>query len=260
MSLRIALVGATGRMGQAVTRLAGDHDAEIVCAIGTRFAGQDVGTVSGTRPSGTLITPDLAEIARTRANVAIDFSTPDVSLALFALCKKENIACVSGTTGFGDREEHALRDASESCAMLWEANMSIGVHVLFDLVAQASSALADFDAEIVEAHHARKADAPSGTALRLADAVESSRASERVFGRSGRPGPRKKPELGIHAVRGGDVVGEHTVMFLGTGERLELTHRATSRDVFATGALRAARWLHGRPAGLYRLADVIAAG
>jgi 4-hydroxy-tetrahydrodipicolinate reductase len=136
--------------------------------------------------------------------------------------------------------------------------MSLGVHVLARLVAEASAALGDWDVEIVETHHRAKIDAPSGTALRLAEAVEHGRArARRVHGRQGQAGPRASDEVGIHAVRGGDVIGDHVVHFLDGGERLELTHRATSRDVFAHGALRVARWLVGRPAGLYAMRDVL---
>jgi 4-hydroxy-tetrahydrodipicolinate reductase len=143
--------------------------------------------------------------------------------------------------------------------VLWEPNMSVGVHVLGRLVREAIAALGEgFDVEIVEAHHRKKVDAPSGTALRLAElAMEAAHGGGLRHGREGRPGERPRGEIGMHALRGGDVVGDHTVHFLGDGERLELTHRATSRDVFAHGALRAAAWLAGKPRGRYTLADVL---
>jgi 4-hydroxy-tetrahydrodipicolinate reductase len=149
-----------------------------------------------------------------------------------------------------------------SVPVLWEANMSVGVHVLVALVRDAVAALGPgFDIEIVETHHAKKVDAPSGTALLLADAARDARegGAPLAHGRSGRPGPRPGTEIGVHAVRGGDVIGDHTVHLLGGGERLELTHRATSRDVFALGALHAARWIVGKGAGVYTMRDVLGA-
>src|SRR5262249_29985584 len=143
--------------------------------------------------------------------------------------------------------------------VLWEPNMSVGVHVLAALVEKAASALGPaFDVEVVEVHHRAKVDAPSGTAIRLGDVVKKARGSHYVHGREGRPGPRKPDELGMHAIRGGDVIGDHTVFFFGDGERIELTHRASSRDLFAHGAVRAAAWLAGRGAGRYSLSDVLA--
>jgi len=142
--------------------------------------------------------------------------------------------------------------------VLWEPNMSLGVFVLSRLVSQAVAALAEWDIEVVEAHHRLKVDAPSGTALRLAETAQRARAGTRlVHGRQGTPGARTNDEIGMHALRGGDVLGDHTVHLLGGGERIELTHRATSRDVFAHGAIRAARWIRGKPAGRYGLADIL---
>jgi 4-hydroxy-tetrahydrodipicolinate reductase len=167
---------------------------------------------------------------------------------------------VSGTTGLGDDERGALEKASKRVAVLWEPNMSVGVHVLGRLVSQAVSALGDWDVEIAETHHRAKLDAPSGTALRLAEIVQRARAAPAhfVYGRRGKSAPRGGAgEIGIVALRGGDIVGDHTVHLMGGGERIELTHRATSRDVFAHGALRAAGWIVARPPGMYAMKDVL---
>jgi 4-hydroxy-tetrahydrodipicolinate reductase len=175
-------------------------------------------------------------------------------------CAREKVALVCGTTGLDRDAEHALDEAAKQVAVLYAPNMSFGVHVLAELVTLAVKKLGlEFDVEIVEAHHKAKIDAPSGTAKRLTEAARAGRESliRETRGRDGNVGARKKDEIGVHAIRGGDVVGDHTVMLLGQGERLELTHRATSRDLFARGALRAARFVVGKPAGRYTIADVV---
>ena len=236
--MRLAVVGASGRMGRAVVRLAHAEGVEIVCAVGSTDIGRDVGELAGVGAFGTCVVDGLAAIEHARADVVVDFSAPGATLALAPIAAAAGSALVSGTTGLGDDARAALDRAASQVPVLWEPNMSLGVHVLTELVSRAASALADWDAEIVETHHRAKVDAPSGTALRLAEAL----------GRA---------NVGVHALRGGDVVGDHTVHLLGGGERLELTHRATNRDVFAHGALRAARWLVGRPPGRYSLRDVL---
>jgi 4-hydroxy-tetrahydrodipicolinate reductase len=225
-------------MGRAVVRLAHAGGVEIVCAVGSTDIGRDVGELAGVGAFGTCVVDGLAAIEHARAEAVVDFSAPGATLALAPIAAAAGSALVSGTTGLGDDARGALDRAAARVPVLWEPNMSLGVHVLTELVGRAASALADWDAEIVETHHRAKVDAPSGTALRLAESL----------GRA---------NVGIHALRGGDVVGDHTVHLLGGGERLELTHRATNRDVFAHGALRAARWLVGRPPGRYALRDVL---
>jgi len=236
----IAVLGARGRMGRAIARLASEHDAEVVYGID---AGEG----------------ELAALASSKARVLVDFSTPAVTaMAARACASTGRIALVSGTTGLDDAAMTALDDASRHVPVLWEPNMSVGVFVLGEVVRRALAMLGEsFDVEIVETHHAMKADAPSGTANRLAEVVREARSGPVVTGRSGKPGARPRGEIGVLALRGGDVVGDHTVHLLGSGERLELTHRATSRDVFAIGALRAARWIAGKPAGRYGIADVL---
>ena len=166
---------------------------------------------------------------------------------------------MSGTTGLGEEARAALDRASARVPVAWEPNMSVGVHVLGALVARAIAMLGpDFDIEIIEAHHRLKADAPSGTALRVAEIAREARGGARfVHGREGRPGARGAAEIGVHAVRGGDVVGDHSVYLLGAGERIELIHRASSRELFASGALRFARWIAGKTPGRYAMDDML---
>ncbi len=255
---RLAVVGASGRMGRAVVRLASEAGMELVCAIATADVGRDAGELAGIGPIGTAVVDAFAAIEHARADVAIDFSTPAATLALAPIAAAAGTAVVSGTTGLGDDARAALDRAASRIPVLWEPNMSLGVHVLSSLVARAATELPDWDVEIVETHHRAKVDAPSGTALRLAEAVQRGREGTRlVHGRHGRPGARSTSEIGMHALRGGDVVGDHVVHLMGGGERIELTHRATSRDVFAHGALRAAAWITGKTPGTYTLADVI---
>ncbi len=179
---------------------------------------------------------------------------------LAPIAARAGVAIVSGTTGLDAAARAALDAASANVPVLWEANMSVGVHVLADVVRTAVAALGDgYDIEIVETHHGKKVDAPSGTALLLVQSARDARddGASLAHGRCGRPGARPATEIGVHAVRGGDVIGDHTVHLLGCGERLELTHRATSRDVFAHGALRAAGWIAGRRPGIYTMRDVL---
>ncbi len=236
---RIAVLGARGRMGHAIARLAPDHGAEVVLSID---AGEG----------------ELASLAKSGAEVLVDFSAAPVVAVAARACAAANVALVSGTTGLDDAAKLAIDDASKKVAVLWEPNMSVGVMVLGEIVRQAIAMLGDgFDVEIVETHHKMKVDAPSGTATRLAEIAREARKGPIVTGRSGKPGARTADEVGVLAVRGGDVFGDHVVHLLGTGERLELTHRATSRDVFAIGALRAAAAIAGKPAGRYALRDLI---
>jgi 4-hydroxy-tetrahydrodipicolinate reductase len=257
--VRLAVVGASGKMGRAIVRLAAAGGLEVVCAVGTSDIGRDIGELAGLGPMGVAVVDGLAAVEHARVDVVIDFSAPSATTALAPIAAQQGAALVSGTTGLDEGARAALARAAERVPVLWEPNMSLGVHVLADLVARAVGALGQWDIEIVETHHRAKVDAPSGTALRLADVAARSRAADSrlVHGREGRPGARTAPEIGMHAVRGGDVIGDHVVHLLGGGERLELTHRATSRDVFAHGAIAAARFVAGKPAGRYTLADVV---
>ena len=257
--MRLAIVGASGRMGRAVVALASGDGIEIVCAVGTTDIGRDAGELAGIGPIGTCVVDGLAAVERCAADVVVDFSAPGATLSLAAIAAAAGSALVSGTTGLGEDALAVLDQASKRVPVLWEPNMSVGVHVLGRLVAQAAAALPEWDVEIVETHHRAKVDAPSGTALRLAEIVRGARpaTTRLVHGRQGKPGPRAADQIGMHALRGGDVIGDHVVHWMGGGERIELAHRATSRNVFAHGALRAARWIATRPAGFYTLDDVL---
>lgn len=266
MNTRIAVLGANGRMGRAVVRLAHEAGSRVVLAIGAGDEGRDAGELAGLGPIGVRIQSDVAAIASSGADVLVDFSAPSVLARACDACAKGGVAIASGTTGLDDAAKAELDAASTRVPVLWEPNMSVGVHVLASLLERAIAALGpEYDVEIVEAHHRLKVDAPSGTALRLAEVAKAARqhlhpegpAPRLVHGREGRPGARSAEEIGVLALRGGDVIGDHTAFLFGDGERIELTHRASSRDLFARGALRAGQWLVGRPPGRYRLADVL---
>jgi 4-hydroxy-tetrahydrodipicolinate reductase len=249
-------------MGLNVIRLArAQGDIEIVggaCASDDPAEGRDIGELAGVGALGVVATADVAS-ALLGSEVVIDFSTASAVSKLLALAARSKVAVVSGTTNLDAAGKQALVRAAESVPVLWAANMSLGIQVLAELVDHALRRLGpDYDAEIVEIHHRRKVDAPSGTAKRLADAVRVVRGELiELHGREGEIGARREREVAVFGVRGGDVAGDHTVFLLGSGERLELTHRASSRDLFAHGALTAARWLRDRPPALYTIADVL---
>jgi 4-hydroxy-tetrahydrodipicolinate reductase len=260
--VKLAIHGATGRMGLAVIRLAhADPEIRIVggaCAGGDPGAGRDLGEIAGLGSIGVVASPD-ASSALLGAEVVIDFSKASAVASLYATAARQGVAIVSGTTNLDPAAEAALERASQAVPVLWAPNTSVGVHVLAELVELAVRRLgADFDVEVLEVHHRRKIDAPSGTARRLAEAARGARPelADRNT-RDGNVGPRPSSELGVVAVRGGDVIGDHTVFLLGNGERLELTHRASNRDLFAVGALRAAHFVVGKPPGRYSLKDVL---
>ncbi|MCW5831083.1 MAG: 4-hydroxy-tetrahydrodipicolinate reductase [Labilithrix sp.] len=265
MTTRVAVLGANGRMGRAVVRLAHEAGMKVVCAVGAGDDGRDAGELAGVGAVGVKLTADVGAIAASGADVLVDFSTPAALAQACRACVDGKVAIASGTTGLDDAGAAALDAAAAHVPVLWEPNMSVGVHVLSALLERAIAALGEgYDVEIVEAHHRMKVDAPSGTALRLAEVAKAARRQVTgkeprfVTGRDGKPGARPPEEIGVLAMRGGDVVGDHTAFLLGDGERIELTHRASSRDLFARGALRAGRWLVGRAPGRYRLGDVLA--
>lgn len=260
---RIAVHGAAGRMGREIVQLiAGASDLVLAAAIdrtGCAEIGQDAGTLAGARPLGVALRDGLAPL---NADVLVDFSSPAATVAAVGVAAAAGVACVVGTTGLDEAARAALAEASTKIPIVLAPNMSVGVNVALRLLDQATRLLgAEYDVEIVEMHHRRKVDAPSGTALRMADVVARARGLDPKkaarHGRSGQVGARTPDEIGILALRGGDVVGDHTVVFAGPGERIEVTHRAQSRETFARGALRAARWVVGRPPRLYEMADVL---
>lgn len=222
--------------------------------------GQDIGIVCGVGKTGVLVT-DAADAAQ-GADVWIDFTLPPTIPEHAAAAAARKKPLVVGTTGMNEDAQRAVRDAARSIPIVWSPNMSVGVNLLFALAEKAAAALGlDYDAEIVETHHRHKLDAPSGTALRLAERVAKGRGQDLkkcvCYGREGQTGERPRGQIAIHAIRAGDVVGDHTLSLSIEGERLELSHRATSRDTFAMGALRAAIWVAGRKPGLYDMADVL---
>jgi 4-hydroxy-tetrahydrodipicolinate reductase len=259
--VKLALHGATGRMGLAVARLAKDAGFQLVgavCGADDPNVGRDIGELAGMGTVGVAMTPDAAS-GLLGAEVVIDFSVAPAVAALANLAARQNVAIVSGTTNLDAAARDALDRAATKVPVLWAANMSVGVQVLADLLTQALRRLGpEFDVEIVEVHHKRKVDSPSGTAKRLAEAARVARPElEEVHARDGDVGARPANEIGVFGIRGGDVIGDHTVHLFGPGERIELTHRASSRELFAHGSLRAARFLVGKAAGRYTIADVL---
>ncbi|MBW2523448.1 MAG: 4-hydroxy-tetrahydrodipicolinate reductase [Deltaproteobacteria bacterium] len=259
--MKLTVCGAAGRMGRAVVRFARERGVTIVGAAespSSEALGRDVGERAGLEALGVEISADLGS-ALLGADVVIDFTTPAVLPKLLAEAQHAGVAVVSGTTGLETEAQALLDRAAERIAVLWAPNMSIGVQVLTRLCMEAAKALGDeYAVEIVETHHGAKADAPSGTARQLVRAVQAARPElEPRHGREGLVGPRPARELGVHAIRGGSVVGDHTVHLLGPRDRLEITHRAVDRDLFALGALRAADFVATQPPGRYDLSDVI---
>jgi len=239
---RITLVGAAGRMGQATK---------------TAIGAEPGWEIAAECEQGDAISRCLAD-----CDVVIDFSSPDATKSNCAACVEFRKPLVIGTTGHSLEQLSAIEGAAKSVAILLAANFSVGVNALFWLTRKAAELLGEsFDLEIVETHHRLKKDAPSGTAKRLAEVLCEARGlrygEDITHGREGLAGERPRKEIGVHAIRAGDVVGDHTVIFASSGERLELTHKASSRETFALGALRAARWIIGKPAGLYTMEDVL---
>ena len=262
--LRLAIQGAAGRMGQALIRCADRFDdLNVTVALeppGHAALGQDPGALAGRGPLEIQITDDPAAISD--ADVVVDFTFHTAVRTNIPEADRQGKMYILGTTGLDPEETALVHDAATRIPIVWAPNMSLGMNVLFALVKQAAAALGiDYDAEIVETHHRHKQDAPSGTALALARYLTEGREQEleqvACYGREGIVGERPRGEVGIHAVRGGDIVGDHVVMLSTDGERLELTHRASSRDAFAMGALRATRWLDDRAPGMYDMHDVL---
>lgn len=265
---RVAIAGAGGRMGRMLLNLASAHpDLTVTAAFevaGHPVIGEDVGTLTGSGATGVAVTDDAAA-ALGASDVVIEFTLPEPSLEHLRLAAEHQCAVVLGTTGFSAEQQSEIDALTQKIALLQASNMSVGVTVLTQVVEDVARRLgAAFDIELVETHHRRKKDAPSGTALTLAQAAARGRGADldtwATHGRSGIVGERPDEEIGIMALRGGDVVGDHTVYFYGTGERLELTHRAQSREAFASGAVRAAAWIAGKAPGAYSIRDVLFGG
>lgn len=260
--MKLAIFGVTGRMGLTIAKLAhAAPDIELVggiCSDQDPGVGKDIGELAGVGQLGVVTTPDIAS-GLLGADVVIDFSTASAVPGLVQLAARQKIAIVSGTTNIDDSAKKALDKAAQTVPVLWAPNMSLGVQVLAELVEQAVKRLGPgFDVELTEIHHRKKVDSPSGTAKRLADAARNARPElHELHGRSGDVGARTDEEMAVFGLRGGDVVGDHTVYLFGSGERLELTHRASNRDLFAHGAIAAARFVAGKPPRRYTIADVL---
>ncbi len=263
--VRVTIFGACGRMGRELVRAASDvNRIQVVAAVDRQdhpCMGEDSGVLAGIGRNHVVVTSDL-EAALEKTDVVVDFSNHAATAELAKRTAEKGRGLVCGTTGIGPVAMDALKAASKLVPVVASPNMSLGMNVLFRIVADVAKALGeDYDVEIVEWHHRHKEDAPSGTALRLASAAAEAlgRNLDETgrFGRHGHVGPRRREEIGVFAVRAGDVVGDHTVLFGGEGERLELVHRVTTRRAFALGALRAALWVFGRRPGLYDMQDVL---
>lgn len=261
----IVITGASGRMGQMLVRTVADSEkARLVGAVertGHAWIGQDVSTAMGGSELGVTVTADAAE-AFSKAQAVIDFTAPEATLGFATQAAQAGIVHVIGTTGFSDAQLDALKPAARDAVIVRAGNMSLGVNLLTQLTRKVAAALdEDFDIEVIESHHNQKVDAPSGTALMLGQAAAEGRgvalADVSDRGRDGITGARKRGDIGFAAIRGGDIVGEHDVMFAAAGERIVLRHIATDRSVFARGALTAALWGQGKTPGEYDMIDVL---
>ena len=263
--IKVAVTGAAGRMGGRIITLVSEAEGlEVAGAVemtGHARIGEDAGYVAGCGNLGVTITDSL-EQAMTDADVLIDFTWPEVTLANARVCAELGKAMVVGTTGLNPEQRAGIARVAEKVPVVFAPNMSVGVNVCFKLLKDMARTLGEgFDVEVVELHHNKKKDSPSGTAVRMgeivADALDRNYPEVANYHREGMCGERTVEEIGMQTVRGGDIVGEHTVYFIGMGERIELTHRAMSRDMFARGAVRAAGWLGDKAAGLYDMQDVL---
>jgi 4-hydroxy-tetrahydrodipicolinate reductase len=262
--LKVAVAGASGRMGRMlVEAIQAAPDTELAGALdvaGSPSIGMDAGAFNG-QLTGVVIQSDLAAALKD-ADVLIDFTRPEGTLRHLEYCVANNVQLVIGTTGFDDAGKAAIRAAGDKVGIVFAPNMSVGVNVTLKLLEMAAKSFSEgYDIEIVEAHHRHKVDAPSGTALKMgeviADALGRDLKECAVYGREGVTGERDPSTIGFATVRGGDVVGDHTVMFLGTGERIEISHKSSSRVTYAHGALRAARFLADKPNGVFGMDDVL---
>jgi 4-hydroxy-tetrahydrodipicolinate reductase len=263
--IRIAVVGASGRMGLCLIRAAVlAEKTALVVAIsrpGSDAIGRDAGELAGIRALDVKVVDDLVSVID-QFDVLIDFTRPDASMAFIESCRQAGKKIVIGTTGYSDAQKAVIAEASKDVAIVLAPNMSVGVNLALKLLEMTAKVMGDYtDIEIIEAHHRHKVDAPSGTALRMgeviADALGRDLKNCAIYGREGNTGERDRKTIGFSTIRAGDIVGEHTVMFADEGERVEITHKATSRMTFANGAVRAAIWLMDKPNGLYDMQDVL---
>ena len=263
--IRIAVVGAPGRMGRNLIQATQQAEGVILGAAlartGSSLTGSDAGELAGLGKTGVRVSDNLHEVIND-FDVLIDFTRPEGTLEYLAICREHKKAMVIGTTGFDEAGKAAIRAASEEISIVFAANFSVGVNLVLKLLEKAAKVMGDYaDIEIVEAHHRHKVDAPSGTALAMgeaiADAMNWKLDDHAVYAREGHTGERKAQTIGFATVRAGDIVGEHTAMFADVGERVEISHKASSRMTFANGAVKAASWLKDKKSGLYDMRDVL---
>lgn len=263
--IRIAVAGALGRMGSRITVLSREYESlKLTGAFerkGHRDIGRDIGTLIGIGETGIILEDSLEKVID-QADVIIDFTHTSSSIWHLKLASSRGKAMVIGTTGFTKDELTEIGSLAMNIPVVLAPNMSVGVNLLLMVLKDIAKVLGEeYDIEIIEAHHRLKKDAPSGTAMKMAQVIAEALNRDlddvAVYTRKGMIGERTKKEIGIQTIRAGDIVGEHTVLFGGLGERIEITHKASSRDTFARGALKAALWVHGKPAGLYSMQDVL---
>ncbi|MDI1276786.1 4-hydroxy-tetrahydrodipicolinate reductase [Methylobacter sp.] len=263
--MRIAVVGASGRMGLCLIKAAAlAKNAELAVAVSrpdSLAIGRDAGELAGISVVGVKVVDNLAAVAD-QFDVLIDFTRPDASMDFIEICREAGKKLVIGTTGYNDEQKAVIAKAAKDVAIVMAPNMSVGVNLSLKLLEMTAKVMGDYtDIEVIEAHHRHKVDAPSGTALRMgeviADALGRDLKECAIYGREGNTGERDRKTIGFSTIRAGDIVGEHTVMFADDGERVEITHKATSRMTFANGAVRAAVWLADKESGLYDMQDVL---
>lgn len=264
-AIKVGVIGAGGRMGRMLIEAVNDNPQITLNAAierqGSSLVGADAGEVAAIGHLNVQIVDDLQAVVDD-IDVLIDFSLPDATEKNMQVCAEHNVAMVIGTTGFNEQQEQVLEKASEKIAIVYAGNYSTGVNLSLKLLEMAAKAFgAEADVEVIEAHHKHKIDAPSGTAYMMAEAVADARGQNlkdvAVYGREGQTGEREAGTIGIHAIRGGEIIGDHTVMFIADGEVVEITHRARARMTFAAGAVRAATWVIQQPTGQYNMQDVL---
>jgi 4-hydroxy-tetrahydrodipicolinate reductase len=263
--MRIAVVGASGRMGLCLIKAAAlAKNAELAVAVSrpeSLAIGRDAGELAGISEIGVKVVADLASVVD-QFDVLIDFTRPDASMDFIEVCRQAGKKLVIGTTGYSDAQKAQISEAAKDVAIVMAPNMSVGVNLSLKLLEMTAKVMGDYtDIEVIEAHHRHKVDAPSGTALRMGEVIADTLGRDlkdcAIYGREGNTGERDRKTIGFSTIRAGDIVGEHTVMFADDGERVEITHKATSRMTFANGAVRAAVWLADKDSGLFDMQDVL---
>lgn len=262
--VKIGILGAGGRMGRILIQAVQQAEQTLAIAVErpeSSLIGADAGELAGIGTLGVQVSGNLADVVK-QCDVVIDFTAPSATEQHLQICREAGVAMVIGTTGFNDAQKQLLQETAKHIPIVYAANYSVGVNVSIKLLELASKVFGDtVDIEIIEAHHRHKVDAPSGTALMMGEAVAETLGRNlkevAVYGREGHTGARDRQTIGFETIRGGDIVGEHTVMFIGEGERVEVTHKATNRMNFASGAVRAGTWLKNKSAGLYNMQDVL---